>query len=176
MQQGLSMSLLALVVTFGGVVGTQLGRDSIAEVRPIFFSDLPDPPAAIEVSTAAPMQFGSANPDYSWGYAGQWNREPVCWGCPGQANPYELGYVDPYADPVDGPIPTSGKAKVRLISDETGIPDEPSASSKTLQPYMAYPITQEESRRMSQIVELQRSRKGSALDDGGEPSQQPVDM
>src|SRR5437773_1486706 len=38
MRQGLSVSLLALVVTFGTVVGAQLGRDSIAEVKPLFFS------------------------------------------------------------------------------------------------------------------------------------------
>jgi hypothetical protein len=176
MPQGLSMSLLALVVTFGGVVGTQLGRDSIAEVRPVFFSDLPDPPAAIEASTTAPMQFGSANPGYSWGYPGQWNREPVCWGCPGQTNPYESGYVDRYVDPVDAPIPTSGKAKVRLASEPMVFPEEASTSGKDLQRYMSYPVSQEESRRMSQIVELQRSRNGAALDDEGEDSERPVDM
>jgi hypothetical protein len=177
MRQGLSTSLLALVVTFGTVVGAQLGRDSIAEIKPLFFSDLPDPPAVIDGTAAAPMQFGTPGTpqEISWGYPA-WNRGPVCWGCPGQPNPYEVDYVDTYVDPVDAPIPTAGKAKVHLVSADTAPSPEPSGAVRDLQRYLAYPVRQEESRRMSQTVELQRSRSGAAADDPGAESERQVDM
>src|SRR5262245_24068190 len=97
MRPGLSASLLALVVTFGTVVGAQLGRESISEIKPLFFSELPDPPAVIDDQAVAPVQFGTLNvpQGISWGYPGL-DRAPGCWGCPGQPNPYEAGYVNTY--------------------------------------------------------------------------------
>jgi len=149
MRQGLSVSLLALVVTFGTVVGAQLGRDSIAEVKPLFFSDLPDPPAVVDDQAAAPMQLGTpAIPQgISWGYPYYASARPVCWGCPEKPE----GYADAYYDPADAPIPTSGHAVVRRVADIEGPGDAPDQPlPRAVDRYMTYPITADEARRMAQ--------------------------
>ena len=120
MRQGLSVSLLALVVTFGTVVGAQLGRDSIAEVKPLFFSGLPDPPAVVDDHAAAPMQLGTPGipQGTSWGYPYDASASPACWGCPQNLE----RYADDYDDPSSAPIPTSGHAVVRRVADAE-VPD-----------------------------------------------------
>ena len=157
MRQGLSASLLALVVTFGTVVGAQLGRDSIAEIKPLFSSELPDPPAVVDDQAAAPMQLGTpAIPQgISEGYPYYASARPVCWGCPENAD----GYADPYYDPADTPIPTSGHAVVRRVADVEA-PAEPALQPVTrpVDRYMTYPITADEARHMAQTG----SRDGQA--------------
>jgi hypothetical protein len=142
MRQGLSASLLALVVTFGTVVGAQLGRDSVAEVKPLFFSDLPDPPAIIDDQAAAPMQLGTpAIPQgISWGYPYEASARPVCWGCPEQS--------ERFGDPASAPIPTSGHAVVRRVAD-IEVADEQADRSqlRAVERYMSYPIAADEARR-----------------------------
>ena len=143
MRQGLSASLLALVVTFGTVVGAQLGRDSIAEIKPLFFRELPDPPAVIDDQAAAPMQLGTpAIPQgIAWGYPYYASAKPVCWGCP----------ADPYYDPADAPIPTIGHAVVRRVADIEAT-DEAAAQPlpRAVERYMTYPVSAEEARRLAQ--------------------------
>lgn len=149
MRQGLSMSLLALVVTFGTVVGAQLGRDSIAEIKPLFFSGLPDPPAVIDDQAAAPMQLGTpAVPQgIAWGYPYYGSARPVCWGCPEKPE----GYADASYDPAEAPIPTSGHAAVRRVADIEA-PDAAADQSRpsAVERYMTYPVNAEEARRIAQ--------------------------
>ena len=148
MRQGLSASLLALVVTFGTVVGAQLGRDSIAEIKPLFFRELPDPPAVIDDQAAASMQLGT--PDIpqgiAWGYPYYASARPVCWGCPGKPE----GFADPYYDPADAPIPTNGHAVVRRVADIEAT-DEAAAQPlpRAVERYMTYPVSAEEARRLA---------------------------
>lgn len=149
MRQGLSTSLLALVVTFGTVVGAQLGRDSIAEIKPLFFSELPDPPAMIDDQAAAPMRLGTpAVPQgIAWGYPSYASATTVCWGCPGKPE----DFADTYHGPADAPIPTSGHAVVRRVADieaPNGAADQP--LPRAVERYMTYPVSAEEARRLAQ--------------------------
>jgi hypothetical protein len=151
MRQGLSMSLLALVVTFGTVVGAQLGRDSIAEVKPLFFSPLPDPPAVIDDQAAAPMQLGTpAVPQGAgWDYPYYASARPVCWGCPEKPDQFAYGYVA-YADPAEAPIPTSGHAVVRRVADFQLDEHSVQPVPREVERYMYYPVSQEEAGRFAQ--------------------------
>jgi hypothetical protein len=174
MQQATTLSLLALVTTLGGVVGTQLGRDAVAEIDPLFFSEKPEPNVIYPDYATEPL--GSphqASVDTGWGYP-YWTRGPVCWGCPERPDPYLDAYVQPYADPRDAPIPTSGKAAVRMVGEQTTIDEtrEPGVVDR----YAAFPVTQDEARRLAHIIELQHGRAGRELEDAEGQEAQAVGM
>jgi hypothetical protein len=174
MQQAKTLSLLALVTALGGVVGTQLGRDAVAEIDPLFFSAKPEPNVIYTDYAAQPDRLGTpyqASADTGWGYP-YWAREPVCWGCPERPDPYLDVYVQPYADPRDAPIPTSGKAAVRMVGEEptTDETREPGVIDR----YAAFPVTQDEARRLAHIIELQRGRH--VAEDVGSQEAQAVGM
>jgi len=170
MQQSLTIPLVALVTALGGVVGTQLGRDAVSEIDPLFFSEKPEPMLYVE-DYAAPKQSGTSSPA-GWGYL-HWARPPVCWGCPENEQPYVDPFADPVADSADLPIPTAGKAAVRQVAAE---PARRPEIGSAMERYMSYPISEDEARRMSHIVELQRGARLPVLDDsdGREPA--PVGM
>jgi hypothetical protein len=161
MTQALSVPLAALMATLAGVVGTQLGRDTVAEIKPLFFSELPEPPQ-IDQDTSEPMRFGVAGAptDAGWGY--HWAREPVCWGCP--EKPERV--VDPYGDMLDTPIPTAGHAEVRQVREmHMAEEQQEDATSKDVRRYLDFPITEDEARRSSRVAEQPRQRQGQLADD-----------
>ena len=158
MWQATTLSLLALVTTVGGIAGTKLGKDTIAEMNPVFFSERPEPATFYADYQAAPAPLPTGP---GWDYPYDWARPPVCWGCPGQPDPYLDPYVRPFADPSDTPIPTSGKAAVRMVRDE---PFAPAAGQRSLQRsverYLSFPVNEDDARR--RIVKLQQGRSDSA--------------
>ena len=174
MPQATTLSLLALVTTLGGIVGTQLGRDAVAEMNPIFFNERPEPATFHQDYQAMPTVLPTGP---GWDYPYDWARDPVCWGCPGQPDPYLDAYVEPFVDPVDAPIPTAGKAVVRVVGtdpsmDEAGQPSERSSVDR----YARFPVTEDEARRLRHIVELQRGRTAQAGGGLGREAEQAVGM
>lgn len=172
MPQATTLSLLALVTTLGGIVGTQLGKDAIAEMNPVFFSERPEPATVYKDFQATPTALPT---DPDWDYPYDWARGPVCWGCPGQPDPYLDAYVEPFVDPV--PIPTSGKAVVRIVGDDPTMAEtERPALHRDVDRYASFPVTQDEARRMKHIVELQRGRAGPIAQAGDGTSERAVGM
>lgn len=174
MPQATTLSLLALVTTLGGILGTQLGKDAVAEIDPIFLNGRPAPATfyADYQATTSPLPTGPG-----WDYPYDWQRGPVCWGCPGQLDPYLDAYVEPFVDPMDAPIPTAGKAVVRVVGEGAPMAEpSPAAAPYAIDRYASFPVTEDEARRLRHIVEMQRGRSGSDNGDRDTESEQPVDM
>lgn len=171
MQHGMTLSLLALVTALGGVVGTQLGRDAIAEIDPIFFSEKPEPSTYHAEYSSEPHRLGASDPAPAyagWGYL-TWRRGPVCWGCPER----EQAFVDPR----DTPIPTAGRAVVRMVGDAPPAYEaERPVQSRDVKRYASFPVIEDEARRLKHIVDLQRGRTGPGPEESDREAERPVGM
>jgi hypothetical protein len=124
---------LALVAAAGGAVGTWLGRDTIARIDPIFFSELPQPSHFYAEDTPAGYTLGEPDPvpaEHLW-----WNAAPssTCLNCP-----------DNFVEPL------YASAAVGFREDRPAASEQPfyerPIPERNIDRYSSFPVTEEEAR------------------------------
>ena len=148
MPHAATISVFAALSVMSAGLGAHLGRDSVAQLKPVFFTERPETRFFTDY-TPFPYRLGEPDPvraDSDWANVFNVSGRPVCVDCPD--NFIEPSTPQAAADQAArsedrGPAPLP--AEEAVLPNETALPNEVAR-------YATYPITSEEARRSPRLA------------------------
>lgn len=162
----MTVSALAVLSAVGAVVGTHLGRDAVAQINPIFFSELPQTRFLVD-DTPTPYRLGTADPvraDSSWSNVFNAGGRPACLDCPPN-----------FVDPLHAGAEPAARVPRQKSEWDSPVAFERPMSSRELDRYSSFPVTEQEAQEPAAVPDAYADSSSPQAESGDEQAQ-PVGM